>query len=67
MKDTERGPRCPNHVVLLVDCRDGVGICPISTCRFTYDEDNYEKTKKVQMTVNGDMIEVGDWAVEGEE
>jgi hypothetical protein len=33
------GPRCPNHAVPLVDCHKGVGICPISSCQFTYKED----------------------------
>lgn len=44
MFDTS-GPRCPNHDVPLTDCHDGVGICPISGCRFAYtaEESNQEQ------------------------
>lgn len=59
------GPRCPNHRVHLVDCNwhDGVGICPISGARFTFDGDEYEKTKKLRLTALGTMEETGDWKV----
>ena len=63
------GPRCPNHRVLLVDCNyhDGWGICPISDCHFSFDADEYEKTKKLRINALGQMEEVGDWKVQGEE
>lgn len=32
------GPKCPNHDVPLILTNDpGVGICPISNCRFEYE------------------------------
>jgi len=57
------GPRCPNHGVPLTDCKDGIGICPVSTCRFTYDADEYEKTKKIKINMLGQLEETGDWKV----
>jgi len=57
------GPRCPNHRVHLTDCKDGIGICPISSCRFTYDADEYEKTMKLKINSLGQMEEVGDWKI----
>jgi hypothetical protein len=59
------GPRCPNHRVHLVDCNwaDKTGICPISSCHFTFDADEYEKTKKLKLNALGQMEEVGDWKV----
>lgn len=56
-------PRCPNHRVPLIDCSKGVGKCPISGCDFTYDEDEYEKTRKLKLTAMGTMVETGDWKV----
>jgi len=67
MRDTNKWkdgkPRCPNHRVPLVDCKDGVGICPISDYRFSYDADEYEKTKKLKLTALGTMEMTGDWKV----
>lgn len=57
------GPRCPNHRVPLVDCKDGVGICPISSCEFSYDADEWEKTKKHKINALGGIDVVGDWKV----
>ncbi len=58
------GPRCPNHSVPLTRTSDpGVGICPISHWRFTFDEDQAKKTKKLQLTALGGMEEVADWDV----
>ena len=59
----QRGPRCPNHRVHLVDCnmKDGTGICPISGAHFTFDHQEYEKTRKLRLTALGTMEEVGDW------
>jgi hypothetical protein len=32
------GPKCPNHdVPLILTNTPGIGICPISTCRFEYE------------------------------
>lgn len=64
------GPRCPNHRVLLVDCHKGIGICPISGARFSYDQDEAEKTKKVKLDAMGQQYLDGDWKVthiEGED
>lgn len=63
------GPRCPNHRVHLVDCnyKDGWGICPISGARFTFDHEEYEKTKKLKINALGEMEEQGEWKVQGHE
>lgn len=66
----EFGPRCPNHGVVLVDRSKGVGICPISGARFSYDEDNAEKTKKLKIDSLGNQHYDGDFKVkhlEGED
>jgi len=63
----KNGPRCPNHRVHLTDCENGIGICPISGARFTFDAEEYEKTKKLQITALGTMEEVGDWKIQGKE
>jgi hypothetical protein len=59
------GPRCPNHRVCLVDLNwhDGIGICPISSCRFSFDGHEYEKTRKMKVNALGVMEETGDWKV----
>lgn len=59
------GPRCPNHRVLLIAPKDGVGTCPISGYLFTYKA--VEGTKKRKVTVSGKIIEESDYKVEGEE
>jgi uncharacterized Zn finger protein (UPF0148 family) len=43
----KRGPRCPNHGVPLVLTNEpGLGICPISDCRFRYVPlEDQEKSK----------------------
>lgn len=65
------GPRCPNHGVPLIKTGDpGIGICPISDARFSYDEDHAEKTKKHKINALGQVVEDADWKVthiEGED
>lgn len=40
-------PKCPNHDVdLILTNTPGVGICPISNCRFEYEEVKDEETDK---------------------
>lgn len=64
-------PKCPNHDVPLIKTADpGIGICPISAARFSYNEDLFEQTKKVQVNSSGQHQHVGDWGVkhiEGED
>jgi hypothetical protein len=74
-QDREFGARCPNHQVVLVSRQKlgagkGTGICPISGCRFDYDEKNAEKTRKLKiMNIGGKskMVDDGDWKIVGEE
>lgn len=66
------GPRCPNHLVGLVDCdyKTGQGICPISGCLFGFDADFAEKNKKHRINAMGQIEETADWKVkqvEGED
>lgn len=58
-----KGPRCPNHRVHLVDCHKGIGICPISSCRFTYEADEAEKTMKTKLDAMGKPYLEKDWKV----
>lgn len=67
-----KSPRCPNHGCGLVDTdyKAGIGICPVSHCRFTFDADWFEKTKKLKIDAFGNHQYEGDWKVastEGEE
>lgn len=62
-----KGPKCINHGVPLVDCKKGHGICPISRCVFSYDEEHAAKTKKLALNALGQMEEISDWNVTGEE
>lgn len=62
-----KGPQCPNHGVKLVDCNKGSGICPVSGCRFEYDEEHAEKTKKLRINALGQYEEVSDWNVKGDD
>jgi len=57
-------PSCPNHKCPLTDCENGIGICPISSCRFTYDGDEYAKTEKLRLNALGEHERVGDWKVQ---
>lgn len=69
MPKPQYGPKCPNHLVSLVDLpfpltKKGTGVCPISTVKFDYeielDEDemivdkNGNPSKKKKFTVTGD-------------
>lgn len=58
------GPKCPNHKVVLSDCKDGVGICPISGCRFSYDADEAKKTFKLKMNAFGGYAYEADWNIQ---
>lgn len=57
------GPKCPNHRVPLVDCHNGIGICPISSARFTYQGDEDEKEKKLKINSFGQAVLDHDWKV----
>ncbi len=57
------GPKCPNHGVPLTDCSKGMGICPISGARFSYDADEAEKTKKLKIDALGGQYYDGDWKI----
>lgn len=58
------GPKCPNHNVPLIRTNSpGIGICPVSDARFAYDEDQAEKTRSLQITSLGTMVETCDWGV----
>lgn len=57
------GPRCPNHKVVLVDRHKGIGICPLSGARFSYDGDEAEKTKKLRINSLGQHYYDADWKV----
>jgi len=68
MNVTGNSPRCPNHQVPLIRTNDpGVGICPISNCRFEYDADAESKAKKLKINAFGKVEEVTDWKVTGSE
>lgn len=56
-------PSCPNHTVSLTDCKDGVGICPVSGARFTYSADEAEKKAKLRLNALGQVEEVREWDV----
>lgn len=57
------GPRCPNHRVKLVDCHNGIGICPISNCRFEYTADQAERITKLKIDAFGKVVESTDYKV----
>lgn len=65
------GPRCPNHnVPLILTDTPGIGICPISDCRFTYDAEQAEKRRKNVINSFGQIESVTDWdvkSIEGKE
>lgn len=57
-------PKCPNHGCPLVRTGDlGVGICPISDARFTYDADHAAKTQKLKVNALGQHEYQQDWKV----
>lgn len=63
MKVATWTPKCPNHGVALVDLnpKEGIGICPVSSCHFRYDPSSTEKSvkeiKRYKMTVrNGEYV-----------
>lgn len=62
-KDWQKwGPRCPNHRVVLIKTPDpGIGICPVSGCHFSYDEEEFEKTQQLKLTAMGTYEMKGDW------
>jgi len=54
------GPRCPNHnVILIMTDTPGIGICPISDCRFQYvplkDEEDTNPEMEVKIK-NGKYV-----------
>lgn len=60
----EFGPRCPNHHVVLILTNDkGIGICPISSARFSYSADDAEKTKKLKVDALGKQYYDADWKI----
>lgn len=67
MKDkTERGPRCPNHKVVLIKTdTKGVGICPSSGYSFQYKA--VEGTEKRKLTTAGKIETYCEYNVEGPE
>jgi hypothetical protein len=58
------GPRCPNHKCVL-DLTDtpGIGICPISSCRFSYDWEEGQKTTQLKIDKYGKEYYDADWKV----
>lgn len=51
------GPKCPNHCVpLTLTNTRGIGICPISNCRFEYKADEDTAHDKMRVTAFGDMV-----------
>lgn len=58
-----KGPCCPNHGVNLVDCHKGIGICPVSDARFSYESDEQEKKAKLRLNSLGQVEEVKEWNV----
>lgn len=59
-----RGPKCPNHGVPLNKTGDpGIGICPVSDARFTYDADEYSKNRKLKINALGEYEYEEDWKV----
>jgi hypothetical protein len=58
------GPRCPKHGVVLIRTGDpGIGICPVSDARFSYDADYAEKTRKLRLNALGQYEYEADWKV----
>lgn len=62
------GPRCPNHLVQLNDCKrtgrgKGVGICPVSMYRFEYNADDLEKDRKQQHDKFGNIVKKDEYKV----
>lgn len=50
------GPRCPNHLVnLTLTNTKGIGICPLSGCRFAYKADESKGAEKVKLDAFGNM------------
>lgn len=56
------GPKCPNHSVPLTDLDHGIGICPISGARFSYEADENEKKETLKLTAAG-YVKSKDWTV----
>lgn len=57
------GPRCPNHGVELVDCHNGIGICPVSTARFSYSADDKDKKEALRLNVFGQIEKTTNWTI----
>lgn len=53
----------PNHRVKLVECHGGVGTCPISGCKFTYEANEGDKKRKLRLNALGEVEEVTDYKV----
>ena len=62
---SSRGPKCPNHDVGLLECKNGIGICPISGVQFSYTADE-AKTKRVLNTA-GKIVDKKEWVVVGDD
>lgn len=57
------GPVCPNHLVALLDCHNGIGICPISGVQFTYQADEKQRKRKLRVNAMGQLEEYEDYDV----
>lgn len=71
-KIKQYGPKCPNHYVELVSCQrtspgKGIGICPISTARFTFEEKHKDKLRKLKFNSLGKAVLDDDYKVTGKE